>query len=171
MALTEKQKKFVEEYVRDLNATRAYKAAFKVENFYLCADPEETILDAYATLLSGAPVVRKYAALLVLKVLIRPGFLGVLLNETVYPFSRDDPRVRKWTEAIKARGECKICGARDQLEAHHIIHWADFPQGRIDPGNGVCLCAACHAGEHRGEKVERLILSKLKKGVILWEVN
>lgn len=28
MALTEKQKKFVEEYVRDLNATRAYKAAY-----------------------------------------------------------------------------------------------------------------------------------------------
>lgn len=38
MALTEKQKKFVEEYVRDLNATRAYEATFggeKVERLIL----------------------------------------------------------------------------------------------------------------------------------------
>ena len=169
MALTEKQKKFAEEYVRDLNATRAYKAAFRVENFYLCANPEETILDAYATLIFEDLAVRKYAALLVLRVLIRPAFLSVLIDEAVYPFSRDDPRVRKWTEVVKARGECKKCGANDQLEAHHIICWADFPLGRIDPSNGECLCAACHAKEHRGEKAERLIRSKLKKGVILWE--
>lgn len=171
MALTEQQKKFVEEYVRDLNATRAYKAAFRVENFNLLADPEVTIIDAYATLRSEAHAIRKYAALLVLKVLIRPQFLSFLLAETVYPFSRKDPRVREWTKIVKLPGKCKVCGAKNQLEAHHIIRWADFPSGRVDPTNGVCLCTVCHAREHRGEKEENLILSKLREGVVLWEGN
>lgn len=77
------------------------------------------------------------------------------------PVERNDPRVRKWQKSIISKGECEICGSKTNLEAHHILHWAEFPNGRTDEKNGMCLCASCHAREHRGEQVYMLMRSKV----------
>ncbi len=140
------------------------KRCFKVWNFQYTDDPFEMIVGAYAVLLGeGYAWWRKRAALAILKILLQKEFLNCILTDDVAPFSRDDPRVVAWAKKIKAVGKCEICGCTTHLEAHHLIPWADYPKGRLDLKNGKCLCAACHAEQHRGERAERLILSKRKK--------
>jgi len=55
---------------------------------------------------------------------------------------------RKWRSGVfKRDGEkCKInnldcCG---QLQAHHILRWADYPELRHDINNGITLCVKHH---------------------------
>ena len=49
----------------------------------------------------------------------------------------------------RVRGACRICGAREMLDPHHIISQAQArKQSRPDlitnPGNVVHICRACH---------------------------
>lgn len=134
--------------------------AFNVQNFQYIKDPYDAIVTAYAVLLSDAGYVRKKAALLLLKAFVIIDFLNVLIQDDVAPISRNDPRVAEWVRRVKKVGSCERCGATDNLEAHHIIGWADYPTGRADIGNGVCLCVNCHAKAHEGERAENLIRSK-----------
>lgn len=172
MALTEKQKVFVQEYLVDLNATAAaYEEKLKsfvfspflfaTEKFYLIDNPEDTIVSAYAVLLDdNEKAYRKKACYLLLRALVRYDFLEFILRDDTAPFDRNDKRVLAWTKAVKSKGTCEICGNTEDLEAHHILKWSEYPRGRIDPKNGICLCAKCHAKQHEGESAERLILSK-----------
>lgn len=56
----------------------------------------------------------------------------------------------KWVREVKARDEykCQDCGATEDLEAHHIKSWADYPDLRLDVNNGITLCHACHVKRH-----------------------
>jgi len=137
--------------------------AFKIHNFRYVDDPFDTIVSAYAVLISDASPIRKKAALLILRALVRQEFLDCLLSDDVAPFSRDDVRVAAWAKAVKKSKCCEICGATKDLEAHHILSWAEYPSGRIDVQNGMCLCVNCHARVHKGERAEKLILSKAKR--------
>lgn len=113
----------------------------------------EIVIDAVAVLLGDYSITRKYAAILLLKIFLPHEILQDVLNsEGVYPFSRDDPRVRKWTKEVLKVGRCEFCGSTEELEAHHIIKWADYPKGRIDIKNGQCLCHVCHTNEHYGDR-------------------
>ena len=52
---------------------------------------------------------------------------------------------RLWSLAVKHdwAGRCAICGARGDLNSHHLIprqHYA----ARYDLRNGICLCRRCH---------------------------
>ena len=179
VALTPKQERFVQEYLVDLNATAAadmeqlYREkleevelwdpwCFAVEKFGYVDDPEDTIVTAYAILLDDkAEWWRKKACYLLLKALVRADFLEFILKDDAAPFDRSDKRVRAWTKAIKKRGSCELCGSTVHLEAHHIMRWSEYPNGRIDLKNGLCLCARCHAKQHEGELAEKLILSKV----------
>ena len=48
-----------------------------------------------------------------------------------------------WSEIIRSKGYCEICGTTVNLNAHHIV-------GRInnalrwDLRNGICICVSCH---------------------------
>lgn len=55
-----------------------------------------------------------------------------------------------WKKAVKqAAGKaCQVCGAKNDLHAHHILPYADYPEHRYDLSNGVCLCASCHKAVH-----------------------
>ena len=53
-----------------------------------------------------------------------------------------------------AQFECEICGTSDGLTVHHMLKQSTFPQYRLDPVNGVCLCGVCHS------KIERMWRSK-----------
>lgn len=67
---------------------------------------------------------------------------------------RESAEVRHWRDAVLARDghTCQSCGSTDKLHAHHILRWADVPEARIVPENGVTLCEACHIVEHHGPR-------------------
>ena len=63
-------------------------------------------------------------------------------------------------KAVLAPGRCAFCGAEKDLEAHHVIGWAEWPQGRIDVSNGLCLCHKCHTEEHRFSPAYHMMLAR-----------
>lgn len=130
------------------------KNIFKVENYkYLQENPKELIIYALAILMGEYHIERKRASLLLLKALIRKDFLNFLLeNPNLYPINRSDNRVINWSRKIKEKGFCEKCGSKEKLEAHHILEWSEYPKGRIDINNGMCLCLKCHTEEHKFDK-------------------
>ncbi len=58
---------------------------------------------------------------------------------------------KDWREAVMIRDSytCRRCGAAEgELHAHHIREFALYPEGRLDPMNGMTLCVACHEFMH-----------------------
>jgi len=47
---------------------------------------------------------------------------------------------------------CTNCGNSNDLHAHHIKSFKDYPELRYDVNNGVTLCAICHRHHHRKKK-------------------
>jgi hypothetical protein len=112
------------------------------------------IVEAVAILLGDYSIIRKQAAILILKIALPSDFFKFLFEDkSLHPFDRNDPRVRIWKNKIISKGKCELCGSKENLDAHHIIKWADYPIGRIDVQNGMCLCHKCHTEEHKGEVV------------------
>ena len=146
---------------------------FKIENYkHLSEDvgtPEEIILDSLAVLMDvEISYNRKKAAHLLLKALLRHDFLKYLLKEEtseLIPYSRNDPRVKERRERVlaKANYKCERCGAKEELEAHHILYWSEYPKGRLDVNNGMCLCIDCHVFYHMGESASGLISGKSRR--------
>jgi len=121
----------------------------------------ELVIDSIAVLLGDYAINRKQAAILILKALLPHDLLKAILEDKdLYPFDRNDPRVRAWTETILKRGICEMCGSDEHLEAHHIIKWADYPQGRIDIKNGQCLCHRCHTNEHVNDQSYHMMVAR-----------
>jgi 5-methylcytosine-specific restriction endonuclease McrA len=40
---------------------------------------------------------------------------------------------------------CVICGAKENLEVHHIYSFAKYPKDRYDIANGITLCFDHHS--------------------------
>lgn len=55
---------------------------------------------------------------------------------------------------INAQYECEICHISDGLTVHHMLKQSTFPQCKLDPVNGVCLCGVCHS------RIERMWRNK-----------
>lgn len=56
-----------------------------------------------------------------------------------------------WARAVISRDHatCQRCGATGvELHAHHIKSFAEFPELRWEPSNGVTLCHSCHWAIH-----------------------
>lgn len=55
-----------------------------------------------------------------------------------------------WRKTIFERDKytCQSCGAKGQIEAHHIKEWAKYPMLRYDLDNGITLCKNCHKKTH-----------------------
>ena len=66
---------------------------------------------------------------------------------------RNTPEYPIWRKAIYERDNhtCQCCGddKGHNLNAHHIANWADNPELRYDPDNGVTLCSTCHKAFHK----------------------
>lgn len=63
----------------------------------------------------------------------------------------------EWRRSILDRDgrQCVECGSTDNLEAHHIRTWKDYPELRFVVDNGVTLCVGCHRPLNKNEeKVE-----------------
>jgi predicted HNH restriction endonuclease len=48
-----------------------------------------------------------------------------------------------------------MCGSKDNIQAHHINSWADFPEDRFILENGLTMCKPCHDTYHKYEKEVR----------------
>lgn len=127
-------------------------------------DKARICIEAVAILIGDYEIIRKKAALLLLKAFLPHSVVqSILTEEEVYPFDRNDPRVRAWTKQVVQRGRCEICGSTEQLEAHHIIKWSEYPRGRIDLKNGQCLCHDCHTNEHLHDNTYHMMKAKCRK--------
>lgn len=134
---------------------------FNVSNIKMLDNPLDTIVTAMSIMLSDACYQRKKACFSLLKLLLSTDFIEKMLDDGgIYPIDRNDKKVYKWKKEILSKGECEICGSKEDLEAHHIIGWSDYPKGRIDVKNGMCLCNKCHSMKHKGESSEKLILGR-----------
>lgn len=60
-----------------------------------------------------------------------------------------NPMYKAWRKAVLSIGYCKVCGGRDELEAHHILPKSQYPQFIHDIANGMCLCHECHIDLHK----------------------
>lgn len=127
-------------------------------------DKAAICVEAVAILIGDYPVLQKKAALLLAKAFLPSKVVESILYEyNTFPFDRNDPRVREWTKQVLKRGKCEECGSTEDLEAHHIIKWADYPQGRVDLKNGQCLCHNCHTNEHINDTVYFMMKAKSRK--------
>lgn len=76
--------------------------------------------------------------------------------------TRTSEESNAWKLAVLHRDNytCRICGSKEQLHAHHINSWAEFPEDRFILENGLTLCSSCHEQYHRYEKEVKKNLTK-----------
>lgn len=57
-----------------------------------------------------------------------------------------DAKYKEWIFAVFKRDnfKCVLCGSKKQIQAHHIIRYADSHSGRYAVGNGATTCNKCH---------------------------
>ncbi len=86
-----------------------------------------------------------------------------------------EPRYHKWRIRVLKRDKyaCAWCNKKppgrsktQNLHAHHIKKWADYPTLRYELSNGVTLCNACHKKVNgHEEEYENLFKSIIEKSV------
>lgn len=66
------------------------------------------------------------------------------------------PELRRWRRAVlkRDRHRCRRCRSRENLHAHHVLGWADYPELRFVLANGLTLCHDCHSQVH-GRQIGR----------------
>lgn len=117
------------------------------------ANNEEMIMKCIEVYVGDYPPEKQYACSIMLRMMLKDKkyralmqiikeSLGFKLND------RNDSRVIKWKKDVKKKGECEICGSKENLEAHHIIPWEYSVKGRTDVKNGMCLCKDFHKKMH-----------------------
>ena len=65
--------------------------------------------------------------------------------------ARHFPEYVKWRKTVYKRDSwtCKRCSKRGGiLNVHHIRNYSSYPEGRLDPNNGIVFCKNCHNGFH-----------------------
>ncbi len=92
----------------------------------------------------------------------RPGYREQYIGENSYNWkggkytgdNRKSVDYLKWRKSVYERDEyiCQICGVRsnreNQLNAHHLHSYNDFPDMRLDISNGITLCENHHTEFH-----------------------
>lgn len=84
----------------------------------------------------------------------------------------------KFSKSVKTNYEytCAICGIKETefLVAGHISSWAEDPENRLNPQNGICLCSLHDKAFEHGyigisNKFEVIINPKVNKNSTLYE--
>ena len=70
--------------------------------------------------------------------------------------STSEPKYKEWRMKVFERDmfKCKIFNqdCKGQLQAHHILKWAEYPELRYEINNGITLCIAHHPRKWAEEK-------------------
>lgn len=55
-----------------------------------------------------------------------------------------------WREEVKQRDnyQCRKCGSKSNIQAHHITAYKDKKRARYVSKNGISLCRKCHRQFH-----------------------
>lgn len=183
--LTQKQQRFVDEYIISGNATQAaikaisesikdpkmkqlwatrelirrytinYSQLIRPINWKKC-------IDALAIILSkNANKYQKIAAREILFIYLGKKATYDLIDSDAVVTNRNDELVVRWKKKCLKRDkyQCRICGSKKHLCVHHISYWSVDPVNRINIDNGITLCSKCHAKKHTGEPVYKLMMS------------
>ena len=112
--------------------------------------PLDDLIDALAVMISANTLwYQKRAARILLDYQFGKSEVNKMLEGQAVVLDRNDALVSGWRKAVLKRdGECKRCGSKNELQAHHISFWCDDPINRINLENGVALCSKCHSLEH-----------------------
>ena len=64
--------------------------------------------------------------------------------------ARHTKDLRVWKNGVKERDNytCQHCRSKDELHAHHIIHWTKDESKRFELSNGLTVCIDCHGKIH-----------------------
>ncbi len=69
--------------------------------------------------------------------------------------SLNNREYRDWRQSVFKRDgfTCRIADVNcdGQLQAHHILRWADYPELRFEINNGITLCVAHHPRKKKDE--------------------
>jgi 5-methylcytosine-specific restriction endonuclease McrA len=67
-------------------------------------------------------------------------------NKGRYTSEKRGSGLDRWASEVKERDgyECKKCGSKDKLEAHHIVPWKENKELKYDLANGITICRTCH---------------------------
>lgn len=149
MKLTPKQHKFADEYI----IRKRIYAALQLAKRYvgMCENISLELVKECMRVVGSKETnpLQKLAAKALLKIKYGSKGANDLIEKFAIVTDRNDPLVRRWRHTVKERDKfCQICGSSKELEVHHISHWADDPVNRIEPRNGVLLCALCHSKQH-----------------------
>jgi hypothetical protein len=49
-----------------------------------------------------------------------------------------------WSAQVRSVGRCAVCGSDRYLNSHHLLPKERYPEYRLEPLNGVCLCPTHH---------------------------
>jgi hypothetical protein len=66
---------------------------------------------------------------------------------------RENKEYIDWRNSVYRKDKfiCQVCKkhCKDDIVAHHIKSWNNFPKLRYDLNNGMVLCRSCHIKEHK----------------------
>lgn len=111
---------------------------------------------------------QQYAASILMKMMLKNKQFNRLMDavreETGFRVNnRQSTRAINWAKKVRSRGECEVCGAKENLHAHHIVPWEYSIKGRTDLKNGQCLCEGCHKMMHNAELWIEYMQKKVSK--------
>lgn len=74
------------------------------------------------------------------------------IGETVK--KRNNYAYRMWRGLVLKRDgfRCQQCGSTEDLNVHHIMPFAQYPELRFEVSNGITLCENCHKEHYRKER-------------------
>jgi len=127
-------------------------------------DSEEVMITFINYLRNDISVIRKYALALLLDYYL-PEWRKLVGAKLLGPIvERDSRTVQLWRKEVieKDGGKCVDCGSKENLEAHHVIPWAEAPELRTDPENGLTQCVNCHSKNHKRLKNFIVLRRRLK---------
>jgi 5-methylcytosine-specific restriction endonuclease McrA len=53
-------------------------------------------------------------------------------------------RLAKWSKRVREAGACAVCGATENLNAHHLLPKERYPEFKFKMINGIALCPRHH---------------------------